>query len=158
MGTVPPPTGAGPGSPGHALVLGALTLLFAGRVAGQALVALSEVRGLPPMSEWASGLLPYPLLLASQAVILVVQGRICRDVWRGRGRLGRPRAPWAWRLRTGALLYAGIMAARYGVTMALHPERRWLGTGVIPIAFHFVLAAFLLTLAHFHGRAVTPGR
>jgi hypothetical protein len=36
--------------------------------------------------------------------------------------------------------------------MALYPERRWLGTGTIPIVFHWVLAAYLFTLAHFHAR------
>jgi hypothetical protein len=36
--------------------------------------------------------------------------------------------------------------------MALHPERRWLGPGTIPIVFHWVLAAYLFTFAHFHTR------
>ncbi len=40
--------------------------------------------------------------------------------------------------------------------MVLHPERRWLGTGTIPIAFHWVLAAFLFRLGRLHARAVRP--
>jgi hypothetical protein len=44
------------------------------------------------------------------------------------------------------------MLLRYAVTMAVHPERRWLGTGTIPIVFHWVLAAYLFTLGRFHAR------
>ena len=43
------------------------------------------------------------------------------------------------------------MVARYAITMTLYPERRWLGTGTIPIVFHWVLAAYLYVL----GRVLT---
>jgi hypothetical protein len=147
---VPPPTGFGSGSPGHALGLGLLAALFAGRVAGQALVALTGTTALPPMSAWASGLVPYPLLLAIQVGLLAIQALVCRDVWRGRGWFGGPRPGWGPRLRAAGAVYAGVMLARYAITMGLHPERRWLGTGTIPVVFHWVLAAFFLTLGHFH--------
>ena len=44
-----------------AWVLWTLLALFVLRVTGQALVAFLEVGFLPPMSEWYSGLLPYPV-------------------------------------------------------------------------------------------------
>ena len=47
-----------------------LTLLFALRVLGQALVAFFSVRWLPSMAWWYSGLVPYPILLAIQLVML----------------------------------------------------------------------------------------
>ena len=41
------------------------------------------------------------------------------------------------------------MAARYVVRMTRRPEARWFG-GAIPIVFHLVLAAFLLTWGLYH--------
>ena len=61
---------------GHAQALVALTALFAARVLGQALVAFLDVPLLPPMSAWYSGLLPYPILLPTQLLILADQLRI----------------------------------------------------------------------------------
>jgi len=49
-------------------------------------------------------------------------------------------------------LYALGMVLRYGLTMALHPERRWLH-GAIPIVFHWVLAGYLWTLGRYQRSA-----
>ena len=67
-----------PGASGktEALILALLALAFLGRVAGQAVVALVAPAWLPPMEEWYSGLIPYPVLLPIQGVILAVQARI----------------------------------------------------------------------------------
>ncbi|HEV3140390.1 MAG TPA: hypothetical protein VGY57_07750, partial [Vicinamibacterales bacterium] len=46
------------------------TVLLIGRVAGQLVVAWRAPRWLPPMEQWQSGLLPYPVLVAGQAVVL----------------------------------------------------------------------------------------
>jgi hypothetical protein len=136
----------------YAALLGVLAALFLLRVVGQALVAFLRTPGLPPMGEWSSGLLPYPLLLPTQALILGLLGWICADFARGQGYWVRPRPRLGrWLGRIG-YVYAGVMLVRYVVTMALHPERRWLGTGTIPIVFHWVLAAYLLVLARFHTR------
>lgn len=78
-------------------MLWTLLALFALRVAGQALVAFSDVRFLPPMQAWYSGLMPYPYLLPSQRA---------RLLW------DRP----------------------------------------IPIVFHWVLAAFVISVGHSHKR------
>jgi hypothetical protein len=53
-------------------VLIALLLLFCLRVLGQILVAFFKVSFLPPMEKWFSGLLPYPELLATQILIIVL--------------------------------------------------------------------------------------
>jgi hypothetical protein len=45
---------------------------------------------------------------------------------------------------------------RYALTMAWYPERRWLGTGTIPIVFHWVLATYLMALGRFLARG--PGQ
>jgi hypothetical protein len=136
----------------YAAILGALAALFFLRVAGQALVAFAGTPGLPPMGEWHSGLLPYPLLLSVQVGILALLGWICADFARGDGYWVRPRPRLGRWLARASYLYAGAMLVRYVATMALHPERRWLGTGTIPVVFHWVLAAYLFTLARFHTR------
>jgi len=136
-------------------VLCTLLALFLLRVTGQALVAFLDVRWLPPMREWYSGLLPYPLLLPSQLLTIVVLAWVCRDFMRGRGWFVTPHARLgAWSTGFG-LLYLGAMIVRYAVRMALDPEARWLG-GSIPIVFHCVLATFLLVFGRYHrGRSAS---
>jgi hypothetical protein len=138
-------------------LLWALLGLFALRVAGQALVAAFDVRFLPPMRAWYSGLVPYPVLLPIQVVLLACMAAVALGFTRGEGRVVLPRPRLGGRLRVVAWLYAGAMAIRYAATTALDPERRWLGEGTIPIVFHWVLAAFLLALAHYHLRAGRDG-
>ncbi len=48
------------------------------------------------------------------------------------------------------ILGVAVMVIRYVNTMALFPERRWLGSGTIPIVFHWVLAAYLFAWSRFH--------
>jgi hypothetical protein len=58
------------------VLLSVLAFLFLLRVLGQALVFFAGVTALPPMSEWYSGLLPYPLLLPTQVAIVGLQAWI----------------------------------------------------------------------------------
>ena len=128
-----------------AIGLCALTVLFGIRVVGQALVALFDVAWLPSMDAWFSGLLPYPVLLPIQLVILLVQAVIDRDVGRGRGFFALPRPRAGRALQWFANVYALSMVVRYVVTRS-HP---------IPIVFHWVLAAYLFTLGRACGSLVT---
>jgi hypothetical protein len=144
----------------YVLTLWLLTFLFFLRVLAQALVAFFEIPFLPSMEEWVipsaspfstSGVIPYPILLPIQVVILVLQIQVSRDFSRGHGyfvslepRVGRI-------LLWLSYIYFASMVLRYIVTMVLYPERRWLGH-TIPIFLHFVLAAFLFTLGHYATR------
>ena len=137
----------------YGIALWLLLALFCLRVVGQALVAFFGVSFLPPMQEWYSGLIPYPLLLPIQIVILVLLARVCLDFTRGegpfvRGRrgFGRPALYFGW-------LYLVAMVARYVARMTLYPNERWLG-GTIPIVFHWVLATYVILFASFHTRAL----
>jgi hypothetical protein len=134
-----------PASPA-AWVLTALTLLFLVRVVGQALVVFAGVRWLPPVESWYSGLLPYPVLLPAQIVILAAQAVLDRAAWTGRPWLVRPRPRAARRLRWFSYAYALAMAVRWVVT----------GTHAIPVLFHWVLAAYLVTLAGLWRPAAAP--
>jgi hypothetical protein len=125
-----------------------LTAAFFLRVVGQALVVFAGVTFLPPMEEWYSGLMAYHLLLPAQIVILALMLKINVDVGSGKGFFGVPRRILGRPLRVFGILYAAAMVLRYALTMALRPERRWLG-GTIPIVFHLVLAAYLLILSRY---------
>lgn len=127
-----------------ALILSALALLFALRVAGQWVAFRWAPEFLPPMETWYSGVLPYPLLLPSQLLILAFQIALQSSLWSGRGPLSLRHDAWGRRIRVFAWVYVAVMALRYVLTMSLFPERRWFGPGTIPIVFHFVLATYLL--------------
>ena len=59
------------------------TVLVFARVVGQLVVARFTPRWLPPFEQWQSGLLPYPALLAGQAVVLTLMVWISIDFSRG---------------------------------------------------------------------------
>jgi hypothetical protein len=120
------------------------TVLLLGRVVGQVIVYLYAPRWLPPMEEWQSGLLPYPVLLASQAIVLTFMTLICVDFVRAHGFFVAPHPRGGLFSVWFAALYFAGMVVRYIVTMSRRPERRWFG-GTIPIIFHSVVAAFLWT-------------
>ena len=69
----------------RARLLWFLLALFAVRVVGQLLVVAGRAPFLPPMDEWQSGLLPYPLLLASQILILALFATVCVQFTREKG-------------------------------------------------------------------------
>jgi hypothetical protein len=136
----------------HGPILALLTLLFALRVFGQALVAFVGVTWLPPMEQWFSGLIPYPALLIIQLLMLLLMIKVASEIWRGKGFYAEPRPHWSQFLIRFSAVYAAIMVLRYILTMILQPEMRWFGSA-IPITFHFVLAAFIYVLGHYHRRA-----
>jgi hypothetical protein len=134
----------------YARYLSLFTLLLYGRVIGQLVVTLYAPSWLPPMAQWQSGLLPYPWLLAGQAVVLLLMSWITIDFAFGgfwidpRPRLGRAAILWSY-------FYFAAMVIRYAVCMRLKPDQRWLG-GTIPIVFHSVVAAFQWAFGTFHAR------
>lgn len=134
----------------QAILLGLLACAFLGRVLGQVAVALLEPDWLPPMQDWYSGLLPYSILLLIQVALLALQARISWDLWHGSGFFTQRYPRFGFGLGWFSYGYFAIMVIRYVITMAFFPERRWLGSGTIPIVFHWVLAAYLLTWSRFH--------
>ena len=123
-------------------MLWALLALFVLRVAGQILVAFFDVKFLPPMEAWYSGLMPYRYLLPSQIALIVVMTKICLDFSRGRGFFFHERrffaTAWLW----FGYVYLAAMIAR-ALFLWDHP---------IPIVFHWVLAAFVITVGLSHRR------
>ena len=119
-----------------------LLSLFALRVLGQLLVVAELAPFLPPTDDWQAGLLPYPLLLASQIVILAVLGTVCVQLSQGSGYFASRRAWLGTPLWVLGWLYAIGMVVRYTL----------LRRDAIPVGFHIVLAGFLLVVAHHHRR------
>jgi hypothetical protein len=130
----------------HHTVLWILLALFALRVLGQFLVAAGIAPFLPPMEYWQSGLLPYPLLLASQIVILALLGAACVQFTRGSGYFVERRAWLGTPLWFAGWFYAVAMVVRYAL----------LRRDAIPVVFHIVLATFVIVVAHHH-RQVRSG-
>ena len=133
----------------YSFFLWLFTAILILRVAGQLVVALSAPRWLPPMDQWQSGLLPYPVLLASQAGVLTLMVWISIDVSRGSGLFAQPYPDRAWAVIWFSYVYFGGMVLRYIIRMARRPDQRWLG-GTIPIIFHSFMAAFLWTFGRYH--------
>lgn len=127
------------------LLLWILQGLFALRVLGQIYVGIYAPGWLPRWPEWYSGLLPYPLLLPTQLLLLMWMTTVSYDNSRKSGAFYVESPIVKRRLRWFAVLYAGVMLLRYVLTMALNPELRWLH-GAIPIVFHLVLASYIALL------------
>ena len=125
-----------------------LLALFLARVLGQILAATVAPPWLPPMSRWYSGLMPYRYLLPTQIVFLVVMTVMTLSVARQSAPLGvAPPAVARWIIWASYVYALGMVvrSVRYAVTA---PGRRGV---LVPIVFHFVLAAFLFT----YGRSLT---
>jgi hypothetical protein len=135
----------------YALFLSICTALLILRVAGQIVVALFAPRWLPPMEQWQSGLLPYPLLLAGQVVVLTLMVWISIDFSRGSGFFVKPAPQWGPGVVWFSRVYFGGMVLRYIIRMTRLPDQRWFG-GTIPIIFHSVVAAFLWAFGTYHAR------
>lgn len=132
-----------------AFVMSLSLFLFFLRVLGQLLVVLYSPAWLPPMEHWYSGLIPYPVLLPIQLVMLPVMLWMCLNVWRDEGTFAGRSTQWGRGLVGFTYLYFGVMLLRYVLTMWSFPGRRWLGEGTIPIVFHWVLALFCYTYGQY---------
>ncbi len=139
------------------LILTILLFLFCLRVLGQALVALYHVPFLPPMEEWQSGLLPYPVLLFFQILIIWLYGKVCLDFWHGHGYFFEPKRVLAIPLLWFGASYFIVTSVRLAICVALIGSHKFLG-GYIPIVFHFVLASFLILLGNYHQQALRKNR
>ena len=128
--------------------------LFLLRVIGQLEVLLLAPAWLPPMSDWYSGLIPYPALLPLQiAVLMAMTAVVTREM---RGGHGASKQPSTWRpwVRGFAIIYFAVMLLRL-IVQLMRGAGSVIDAGGIPVAFHWVLALFLLVLAR---RNPAPGR
>lgn len=133
-------------------VLWACTVLFLLRVVGQLEVLLVAPSWLPPMNEWYSGLIPYPMLVPIQIAILMLMSALAmRETQAGRRAASEPGNWMPW-VRRFAVVYFVAMMVRLMLQL-LRDADNVIDAGGIPVAFHWVLALFLLVL----GRPATAG-
>lgn len=126
-----------------AALLWSCIALFGARVLGQLETLLIAPDWLPDMEAWYSGLMPYYLLLPAQIAILMLMAVVA---WNRRVRSGafaRANPRMAGALRLFAYLYLTVMAVRLGVNIIDNGAEFW-REGAIPVAFHWVLALFVL--------------
>ena len=133
----------------YAPILWLLTGLLFGRVVGQLIVFFFAPKVLPPMEQWQSGLVPYPWLVAAQAVVLALMASIALDFSRGAGYWVEPHPRLGLVVLWWSYVYVGAMVVRYVRRMMRRPDQRWTG-GTIPIIFHCVVAAFQWVFAAYH--------
>ncbi|HEY0683077.1 MAG TPA: hypothetical protein VGD45_12155 [Steroidobacter sp.] len=120
--------------------------LFFLRVIGQVEVLLLSPPWLPPMNDWYSGLLPYPLLLPAQIALLMLMSVLVVREMRTEGlAFARPERWRTW-VRRFALVYFVVMVSRLAIQLFRGADDV-IAAGGIPVAFHWVLALFLLVLS-----------
>lgn len=123
-----------------------LTFIFVCRVLAQFSLTITDIPFIPPFEAWYSGALPYPQLLASQIVIIIVLGWVA---WRF------SHAQVVAKRRTGIVLlilgslYFSVIVIRLLVGFADLSDAVWFHRP-IPSFFHLVLATFVLLVGHFH--------
>ena len=124
-----------------------LASLFLGRVLGQACVASGRCEGLPPMSAWMSGYLPYRELLFSQLAILLVMFITIYSLVKKFSFWDYPQPRLARVARYFGWLYLSIMIVRFFFYLRFTISGQAFLGGWIPIVFHWVLASFILICA-----------
>jgi hypothetical protein len=136
---------------GRLAILWTCILLFLLRVVGQFEVLLLAPDWLPPMYDWYSGLIPYPILLPLQIVILMIMASVVvREMQASHHASGH----WKRWVRGMAIVYFALMLLRL-IVQLIRGADSVIEAGGIPVAFHWVLALFLLLLAR---RNSTTGR
>ena len=123
----------------------ALAGLFVLRVLAQLIQAVYPVAWLPPFEAWHGAVLPYPLLVAAQCLIIGVLAWI---IVRVRAEAITPRR---WKVRVCFLfggVYFGFMAVRLIGGLTVLGDHAWFSK-TLPAVFHLVLAAFILLLGHY---------
>lgn len=129
-----------------ATLLWLLLGLFGFRVGAQSAQKYWPVKFLPAYAAWQSGTLPYGLLLAIQAVMLVAMTSI--TVRLTTGRMMPKRKTGEVLLALGSFYFA-FMLFRFGASLSFAKQQAFLGA-TIPAVFHLVLSGWLLTLGLYH--------
>jgi len=127
-----------------------LTGLFAFRVLAQP-AALVFDRVLPSFNSWDGGVLPYPVLLVTQLVILAW---LARTAWRFTTGKVVPRRQHGRAAVAFGGVYFAVMFLRLLLGATALGQVRWFASP-LPAFFHLVLASYLLLYGYFHVHTVS---
>ncbi len=130
----------------YVVVLSGLLLMFSLRVFAQLLQAWSPVEALPPFEDWASGALPYWVLVVCQVLIIIVCARV---IWRLHVGLIVPSVTTGKVLLILGSIYFGLMCLRLIIGLTVATDHYWFSAR-LPTFFHLVLAGFVLAYGWFH--------
>lgn len=130
----------------YAVIMTCLLLTFCFRVGAQLLQAFYPVVFLPAFEEWHSGALPYPALVASQALIIILFSTV---VWRFRKGTVKVNGTWGKAMLAIGALYFSFMLLRLIAGLTFASGHSWFDA-TIPTIFHLVLASFILVYGHYH--------
>ena len=133
----------------YTILLTVLLALFCIRVLAQLIQAWYPVPFLPPFEAWASGALPYWLLVMAQVLIIVGCSRV---IWRMHQGLTIPSSTRGTVLLILGSIYLGLMGVRLIIGLTVATDHFWFRAW-LPTVFHFVLAGFVLVYGWFHYRA-----
>ena len=132
----------------YVIALAGLLALFVFRVVAQLAQWIHPVDFLPPFDDWQSGVLPYPVLLTGQILVLTVLLRVVVDHVTGRCIARR----WLGiALLSGGGLYFAVMFFRLLASVTFAATDSWFGA-TVPAFFHLVLACFALIHGYFNLR------
>jgi hypothetical protein len=137
----------------QSFILWLLTVLFAVRVAGQAIQAWWPQPFLPPFRNFQGSHLAYPLLLTAQLLILAV---MLRSSWKVQRGTWAPSARAAAALFWCGVLYMTASLARLAIGLGVAAAPPWFRAWISGV-FHLVLAGFVLTLAASYRRGSRKG-
>ena len=123
-----------------------LLALFLLRVLAQPLSLIIDTPLLPRFESWHSGVLPYPVLVAAQILIIAW---FARTAWRfGKGEVVPRHRRGVFFLLFGSAYFL-FMLARLLLGLTIMRDSRWF-TSYLPTTFHLVLASWLLVYGQFH--------
>ncbi len=124
------------------IAMSVLVSLFVLRVGAQLVQAIYPVEWFPDYEAWHSGLLPYPVLLATQFLIIYLMSYMLH-----RARMDRIRAKrWKYVLcYVFGVPYLALMAFRWVAGMTFMADSPWFSKS-LPAFFHIVLASYILLL------------
>lgn len=122
--------------------------LFAARVLAQPATFVIEASWLPRFESWQGSNLPYPVLLATQLVILALLARIAFRFTIGA--VAPRRRTGVWLLSLGGVYFVAMLA-RLVLGATVLSTNQWLAKP-LPTFFHLVLASFVLLAGYYHYR------
>lgn len=135
---------------GLRIAFGLLLLAFTGRVAAQVMQFVAPVEWLPEYAHWHSSLLPYPVLLFFQ--VLIIAGSVWFLIKLGNGRFIPRRRRGRTLLILGSVYLTGaVLRLVLGQTIY---KGNFFFDSPIPASFHIVLALMVLIWATAHRRIV----
>ena len=137
----------------YSLWLWALFGLFLFRVLAQLVQVKTTLPFLPPFEQWHSAVIPYPLLLMSQIIILGFLSKIAFAF--SKGRVVPSRTSGRIWLAFGTI-YFGAMMLRLILGLTIFSGHAWFSNH-LPTFFHLVLASFLLVVGMYHVRYFSNG-